>query len=368
MVFPAAPQGQTETKEKPGVVITVPKSGKMWAGELEIRIRLKHIETKDIRQVEYYLDGRLIKEIETPPFHFVHSFGMRGHNRVLKVLVRGHNKKVMARTQLKSFQADDQQDVEVRRVMVPVVVKDKKGNYVRGLKQKDFILLSDDKPVKIAYFDAAGTTRFNMIQVVDISYSMRDKIHDVLEAATDFLKQLLTAKDRGAFVFFNHIVFDQTELTDDPKALVEDLFLKSPAAGGTAIFDALAYTLDLMSKTPGWNIVVIFSDGEDNSSYIDRPSLIQKVKKSAAVIYAIDNGISYGGKVLEQICDHSGGKTFPLDSVKKTQQIYERIREDIKARYILYFNPKGSSRNRFHSLTVKVKGKKYEIRTPKGYY
>lgn len=353
---------------KPSVRIITPKSGKMWVGDQKVRIRLSNLEPDDIRQVEFYVDGVLVREITKPPYNFVHAFGMKGHNRQLKVLVRAHNKKVLARGQQSSFEADDQQNVEVRRIMVPVVVKDKKGNYVRGLKQEDFELMSDGKPVKISYFNAAGTTQFNMIQVIDISFSMRDKIHDVLEAAVRFLRELLSGNDRGAFVFFNHIVFDQTQMTGDPKSLVEELFLKSPVAGGTAIFDAVAYTLDLMSKTSGWNIIVIFSDGEDNSSYIDRASLMQKVKRSSAIVYAIDNGYSYGGKVLNEICDHSGGMTFPLDNVGKTKKVYDRIREDIKARYVLFFNPQQTGRNRFHTLNVRVKGKNYEIRTPKGYY
>lgn len=366
--FSLAAFPQTKETDRPSVRIITPEKNKMWVGDQKVRIRINNLQADNIRQVEFYVDGVLVREISTPPYTFVHAFGMKGHNRQLKVLVRAHNKKVLARAEQSSFQADDQQDVEVRRIMVPVVVLDKKGNYVRGLKQEDFELLSDDKPVKISYFNAAGATQFNMIQVIDISFSMRDKIHDVLEAAVRFLKELITGNDRGSFVFFNHIVFDQTAMTGDPKALVEELFLKSPVAGGTAIFDAVAYTLDLMSKTSGWNIIVIFSDGEDNSSYIDRASLMQKVRRSSAVIYAIDNGFSYGGKVLNEMCDHSGGMTFPLDNVAKTKKVYDRIREDIKARYVLFFNPEHSGRNRFHTLTVRIKGKNYDIRTPKGYY
>jgi VWFA-related protein len=356
-------------KNKVAAVIVTPQKNKMWVGQQPVTIRLNNISAKKLRLVEVYLDGRLIKELMNPPFAFRHDFGVKGNNRTLKVLVRGRDLKVIARAEQKSFQADDSHDVEVKRVVVPVVVKDKNGNYVRGLEKEDFEVLSDGRRVEISFFEVGGTTRFNMAQVIDISYSMKDKIHDVLKAAGNFMTLLLTPNDRGVFVFFNHYIFDHTGLTDDTAELMETLELQAPAVGETALYDAVVYTLNLMSKHAGWNIIVLFSDGEDTSSYIDRESMLQKVKKSAVVIYAIDNqeGI-FGRRILKEICDLSGGDTFPLDNVKKTRQVYQRIREDIKARYILYISPKHRGSPRFHTLDVSVKGKKYEIRTLKGYY
>jgi hypothetical protein len=64
---------------------------------------------------------------------------------------------------------------------------------------------------------------------------------------------------------------------------------------------------------------------------------------------------------------------FPLANINKTKKVYEEIREEIKAQYVLYFNPgaSGLARSflRFHPLIVKVKGHDdYDIRTIKGYY
>lgn len=43
----------------------------------------------------------------------------------------------------------------VRLVQVSVVVEDKKGNPVSGLKQEDFTVLDEGKPQRIAFFTAA---------------------------------------------------------------------------------------------------------------------------------------------------------------------------------------------------------------------
>ena len=364
---------RAQSEEETGVIFLSPKEDDLWTGEQQIEIKISHIEAEEIELVEFYLDGRLLKEFTAPPYALKHRFGGQGQNHTLKVVVRGTGLMPLASAQLKSFQVDQAIDVEVQQVVVPVTVLDKKGNYVRGLKQNDFIALADDKPIEISYLSTRGTEKFNMVQVVDISYSMRDKIHDVLQASQEFTLELLTGKDKGTFVFFNQRVYDHMGFTSDIEELVERLDLRAPVMGGTALFDAMAYSLNLMSKTPGWNIMVVFSDGWDNSSYIDRYSLAEKVKQSPVVIFGIDNRESEANDALAEMCSLSGGMVFPLLDVKKTNLVYEKIREEIKAQYILYFNPaeagKRSTYKRFHPLTVKVKGHdEYEIRALKGYY
>jgi VWFA-related protein len=364
---------RAQQEQNPGVVFLSPKEDDLWTGDRKVKIKLKNINTDDVRVIEVYLDGRLVRELTSPPYVFTHSFGIEGQNRTLKVVVRGEGLKVLATAGQKSYQVYQSHTVEVQQVLVPVVVKDKKGNYVRGLTKQDFLLLSDEKTMEVSHLSTKGTERFNMVQVVDISYSMRDKIHDVLLASQDFTEQLISGNDKGTFVFFNHRVFDHMGFTSNIDELIERLDLRAPVMGGTALYDAIAYSLNLMSKTPGWNFMVIFSDGADNSSYIDRFSLVKKVKKSPVVIYAIDNREIGGNEVLEEICSLSGGMLFPLTNVNKTKKVYEEIREEIKAQYVLYFNPAAGgvarSFRRFHPLMVKIKGHDdYDIRTIKGYY
>ncbi|NIM18132.1 MAG: VWA domain-containing protein [Candidatus Aminicenantes bacterium] len=364
----------TQKQQKPEVIILSPREGEMWTGKQLIKVQLKGIDLRQVWEVGIYLDGRLLKEFSspTPTITMSHHFGVKGQNRTLKVIVRGKKFNKLALAERKSLRVDVSHDVEVNQVMVPVVVKDKQGNYVRGLKKEDFVLLVDGKPKKISYLSTKGTVQFNMAQVIDISFSMRSKIYDVLLTSRDFTKKLLTGNDRGTFVFFNHKVFDHIGFTSDMKELDDRLNLQSPVIGGTALYDAIAYTLNEMNKISGWNIMVIFSDGEDNSSYIDRFSLVKKVKKSPVVIYAIDNKTGRPNDLLKQICDLSGGLTFTLTSHRRINKVYENIREEIMAQYVLFFKPdrrgKRKTSARFHTLTVKVKKRKYDIRTIKGFY
>ena len=211
-----------------------------------------------------------------------------------------------------------------------------------------------------------------MILLIDISSSMKDKIGAVKEAAKFFLNQLLTKENRAMVVFFNHEVFEDTEFTNDISTLNNSINMAYPF-GATALYDAISYCYKLLKGVPGHNIIIIFSDGEDNSSHIDPYTLINKVEKSNNIVYSIGNDavntdVQYQ-VILNKFASISGGITFMLHDVNRIRDVYEEIRHDIKAQYLLYFSIGSKKRlNRFRKIKVGLKKRKYRIRTIKGFY
>jgi Ca-activated chloride channel homolog len=185
---------------------------------------------------------------------------------------------------------------------------------------------------------------------------------------------LMTRDDKAIIVFFNHEVFEDSEFTSDVDELDNALSIALPF-GATALYDAIAYSVKLMKSIIGHNIIILFSDGEDNSSAIDPYTLINIVERSNSVIYSIgrkeymDNYDQYQ-ELLEKISTSSGGMTFFLDDVNEVQKVYHKIRKDIRAKFLLRFSPKDKERrNRFRKITVKMNNHKgYKIRTMKGYF
>ncbi len=367
-----SPGGDVET---PSVTFLSPKGGEIWNGRMTVEINVTHLDPGDIRKVEFYLDGRLIRERVSPPYRFKYDFGTGSGVGVLKAVVRGENFKVLASGAVEAMKVDDAVEVEVNNVVLPVVVTDSKGNYVRGLKKEDFQVFSDGREQEVNFIEASGAGRFNMVMAVDISSSMRFKIRRVLRVAGNFLENLMTGNDRAGFVFFSEELFDAVGLSSDKKVLLDCLNLESPAAGETALYDAVAHALNMVKDVRGWKIIVIFSDGVDNSSYIDVASLMEKVRRSNAVIYAVknlnvDQNTGFHARFLDNLSVLSGGESFLLQHVSRTHKVYEKIREDIKAQYLVHFNPshRNGGRKRFHDLMVKVKGENYTVRTLKGYH
>lgn len=363
--------------QTPEVKFISPEADRIWVGSTRIALEFKDIEPTVLKSVEVYLDGNLIKELKDPPYAFKYDFGTEPKNRTLEVLVHTLDNRKLRNT-LHSYYADDTQTVNVMQVVVPVAVTDKKGNYIPGLLKEDFTILEDNVPQEISYFSSSGQSNFHLVLLIDISSSMREKIADVKEIAKMFLRQLLQKKDQAIIVFFNHEVFEDTDFTNDVDELDNSLSLAFPF-GATALYDAIAYGVKLVKNIIGQNIIVILSDGEDNSSAIDPYTLMKIVERSNSLIYAIGKQTKEYNQyqdLLQKIASSSGGMPFFFENVSDIQKLFQKIRSDIQAKYVLQFAPKNNKQqNRFRKITVKLTpaaekkiGSKYSVRTMKGYY
>jgi Ca-activated chloride channel family protein len=367
--FPLAGQDQ----EKPRIRFLSPGNDNIWIGEQKIEVEVKGVKSQSIRSVTVYLDGKLVKEFTDHPFRTKYNFGQMPKNQKLEALVKLKNQTTI-REEILSYHLDDSQEVEVLQVVVPAVVTDRRGNYVSDLKKDDFILIEDGVEQEISYFSKSGRSTFHLVLLIDISSSMRDKIQKVKDVAKRFLRQLMTRGDKAIIVFFNHEVFEDSDFTSDIGELDNALSIAIPF-GATALYDAVAYSVKLMKSIIGHNIIILLSDGEDNSSAIDPYTLMNIVERSNSVIYSIGkkeymNTFDQYQEILQKISVSSGGMTFFLDDVDEVRKVYEKIRRDIKAKFLIRFSPKDKERrNRFRKIKVKVKNHKgYKVRTMKGYF
>ncbi|MFH2108705.1 MAG: VWA domain-containing protein [Chrysiogenia bacterium] len=364
--------GRAPAQNKPAITIVSPHGEEIWFGKISIKINVQNLPQDCLHAVEIYLDGRFIKEFKQPPYTFQHDFGNVPQNGTLKALLRVNNN-VVDGAEIKSFAVDDTQEVDVTQILVPVVVTDSHGNYISNLKKEDFVLLEGSKPQLINNFSKSGKNHFHLALLIDISSSMKDKIGEVKEAAKQFLKQLLSRDDKAIVVFFNHEVFEDTEFSSNFSELSNSISMAFPF-GATALYDAVGYCIKLLKGMPGLNIIIVFSDGEDNSSYLDPYTLIKKAEMSNTIIYAIGNRTgTYNDEyqdILKKLSTTSGGMLFFIEQSSEIHKIYELIRRDIRAEYILEFSPsKTGKARRYRPITVKIKNqKRYIVRTIKGYY
>src|SRR5688572_75070 len=84
--------------------------------------------------------------------------------------------------------------IETRLVSVPVMISDRNGRFVSGLKQQDFSIFQDGVPQEIAFF-ADGSEPINVALLLDTSYSTSEVIDKIKNSALDFVK-LLKKEDR----------------------------------------------------------------------------------------------------------------------------------------------------------------------------
>ncbi len=375
LLLPAFGQ-EKEKIENPSMKFSSPENNEVWVGQKKISIKISGIDLKDIQSIELFLDGKFLKEFNNPPFSITYNFGNSPKNRELKAILRDHEG-VLLREEISSYKFDDVQSVNVIEMAIPIAVIDKNGDYVKGLTKDNFELFEDNKPVKISYLNLISRQKgdFHLILLVDISSSMKDKMDYIKDAAKMFLEDLMRKNDKAIVIFFNHEVIEDTDFSSDINELVNSISLAFPF-GATSLYDSIAHCINLVKGVSGRNIIVVFSDGEDNSSFIDPYTLMKKAEKSNTEIYSIGKqtySLSSDDQyktLLEKIARSSGGIPFFFDHVSEIKKVYKKIRKDIQAKYLLYFTPKKKGTIKtFRKISVKLKDtKRYKIRTVKGYY
>jgi Ca-activated chloride channel homolog len=183
--------------------------------------------------------------------------------------------------------ADDVIKVNTVLVSVPVVVSDREGHYVQNLQQKDFVLLGDDKPMKIDFF-AAAEEPVNLALLIDTSHSTSDALGDIKNAAKDLVKQL-QPRDKAVIVSFDFAPHVLCPLTSDQEILKGAI--KKADIGdkyGTTLNDAVAEVAGkLFAGINGRKAIILLTDGKDDASRTTRSELYGAVAESDTVVYSV---------------------------------------------------------------------------------
>ena len=246
--------------------------------------------------------------------------------------------------------------MDVGLVILHATVTDAGGNIITGLKQGAFKLFVDDRPQPITAFQGEDAP-VSVGMIIDNSASMRPVRSDVIAAGLAFarasnpLDQLFVVhvNDRARLALPSDQPF-----TDDISVL--DAALSSfNAAGSTALYDATGLGLAHLEKASiTKRVLLIISDGGDNSSHITLPALTSWAQQSRVAIFSIGlfNETDQDQKpgVLKQLSESSGGKAFFPSSLSDIKKVSVQIAKDIRAEYTLGFT--GVHDGNYHKIRV----------------
>jgi Ca-activated chloride channel homolog len=231
--------------------------------------------------------------------------------------------------------------VNVDLVLLHATVRDRKGQQTSGLLEQSFEVYEDGLRQAIRLFrheDVPVTVGL----VVDHSGSMRGKLTDVVAAARTFVR--FSNQDDQMFV----VNFNEKVTLGLPGGIrftnrldqLESAILKAPAAGQTALYDAIASALDqLQAGAQEKKVLIVISDGGDNVSRHRLAAVLRLARQSSALIYTI--GIfapedpDRNPNVLRQLARDTGGEAFFPGELKDAVAICERIARDIRNQYTL---------------------------------
>jgi Ca-activated chloride channel family protein len=270
--------------------------------------------------------------------------------------------------------------VDVNLVVLHTTVLDDRQRFADGLKEENFRVFEDKVEQKLAVFKREDIP-VSMGLVIDNSGSMRDKRPRVNEAALT-LVQASNPSDEAFVVNFNddfYLDLDKDFSSSIPE--LKEALERIDSRGSTALYDAIIGSMDHLKKaSKDKHVLLIVTDGEDNTSRNSLEKTVREVQKTDTVIYTIGllgdenkKSKSRARKALKEIAEASGGLAFFPENVDDVHNICEQVAHDIRNQYTLAYYPTNARRDgSFRTVQVEVippRGRgKLVARTRNGYY
>jgi Ca-activated chloride channel homolog len=270
--------------------------------------------------------------------------------------------------------------VDVNLVVLHTTVLDDRGRFADGLKQDSFRVLEDKVEQKLAVFKREDVP-VSMGLVIDNSGSMRDKRPRVNAAAVT-LVEASNPQDEAFVVNFNddfYLDLDKDFTNSIPE--LKEALERIDSRGSTALYDAIIGSLDHVKKgAKDKKVLLVVTDGEDNTSHNSLEKTIKEIQKTDTVIYTIGllseeskKNAKRAKRALEQIAQASGGLAFFPENVGDVHDICQQVAHDIRNQYTLAYYPSNTKRDgTFRTVQVEVippRGRgKLVARTRNGYY
>lgn len=254
------------------------------------------------------------------------------------------------------------------------------GHPLADLRATHFELSDNGVPQQLELLSAESRP-LTALLVFDTSSSMAGDRLEALRAAGEAFLDGLRPADEVALVAFSEDVVPLAAPTPD-KAAVRRALARLRAAGATAVMDAL-YSSILLSAGGRRSLVVLFTDGEDNSSWLGEADLRLVAERSNALVHVVAwrpppvpqarrvpprQTESEQERVLREIAEAAGGRFWDADSPDRLRQSFAAIADAMGHRYVLRYEPEGVARGGWHRIEARLRGVRGDVHVRRGYW
>jgi Ca-activated chloride channel homolog len=285
-------------------------------------------------------------------------------------------------------QDEDREVVNIRRVLLPISVLDKKGQPVAGLLQNDFLILEDKKPQQIETFSSEKQSPPLYIGIlIDTSGSTAGKMRFEKEAAKNFIYTVARPRiDRLALISFDDEVRLLQDFTDKVDLIDKALDKITKPGSHTSLYDAIwKFCDEKMRSVPGRRALVVVTDGDDTYSRATLKEAIDIAQRTETTIFAVSTKAGFAGVVpgveagmvndsgdsqIEKLCDETGGKALFTGDLLALERSFTRIAKELHSQYVITYRPDNNRYDgSYRKIEVKLaKGSKgHRVRTKRGY-
>jgi Ca-activated chloride channel family protein len=269
--------------------------------------------------------------------------------------------------------------VDTRVVVCHATVVDKSGHLLTALPKEAFTVLENGVKQEIRVFKREDVP-VSLGLVIDNSGSMRNKLAQVKAAALALVED--SNRDDEVFIVnFNDTAYmdlpEGKSFTNDIKEL-ETALARIDTRGGTAMRDAIQMSIEHLKKAhKDKKVLVVVTDGNDNSSIVGMEALMKAARQSGVVIYAVGllteeqhREASHAKRALNDLTEATGGSVFYPNAVAEVGRIAHQVAHDIRNQYTIAYSPLHTAMDgTFRQIKINAKAPGSPVvRTRTGYY
>ncbi len=295
--------------------------------------------------------------------------------------------------------------VESQLVNLNVRAANRFGTPLTSLSKNDFRVFEEGVEQRIRFFESVSAP-INMLLLMDLSGSTKRTRKLMVKAAKKFV-DYLDSDDRIAVAGFTSQFFQVSGFTTERKQLKKRIDEIKNLQGGTAFYDAMWQTLDLMhSLSKPRKAIVVLTDGEDNAitgnrQFASRHSfreLLARILQEDVSVYPIyirgEDPTDFLDKLtnvpeellakiqtqwsrpqkiahqqLQAIAHATAGTLFTARRFQDLEGVYEQVAGELQLLYSLAYDPVHAERDgSFRRIEVDVSGKGSIAKTRPGYF
>jgi VWFA-related protein len=270
--------------------------------------------------------------------------------------------------------------VGTRLVVCHTTVMDKTGHLITSLTKDQFTVFENGVPQEIKEFKREDVP-VSMGLIIDNSGSMREKRAKV-EAASLALVKDSNPDDEVFVVNFNDEAYldlpHGKDFTSDIKEM-EEALTRIDSRGGTAMRDAIRMSIDHLKEKAHKDkkVLVVVTDGNDNSSVITLENLVKAAQQSETLIYGVGllgdeerREAVRAQRALKSLAEATGGAVFFPKDLNEVDKIAHQVAHDIRNQYTIEYSPSNTTMDgTFRQIKIAVKAPgNPTVRSRSGYY
>jgi VWFA-related protein len=260
--------------------------------------------------------------------------------------------------------------VDVRLVQLFTAVTDPRGKPLLDLPRNSFRVFENGVEQELHRFETLSSLPIRVALLMDVSSSMRGRVHIAAKSARRFFSTVLTEKDSASLLTFNHDIRVRVPFSSD-RRLLQFGASGLRAHGTTRLNDALVYAASSFAGLDGKRALILLSDGEDLDSDFDFARVLEIFLRARLAVYPIllDVTAEETREQLRHLAEVSGGRLFTVADAGGLDRVYDSIEKDLRSQYLLtYQPPQPKSGDTFRQVRVEVLKEGARARSSSGYY